>query len=262
MIDTIVGVDCATQDRKVGLALARRYDAGWRLVEALSCSRTRPVLGTLEGWLKEYPALLLAMDAPLGWPSSLPRALSTHQAGEEPSFGPDALFRRETDRFIAKEFKKTPLDVGADRIARTAYWALALLSSLRRVSGASIPLLWDPTTARGPGVIEVYPAATLRAHGQSLAGYRQREGAELRRRLAAFVGRELHATITNEAEAIGIDGLDAAVCAVAGRDFLCGVAAAPLDLPLARKEGWIWARHPTPPTTGEIGMAASGSNSR
>jgi len=43
----------------------------------------------------------------------------------------NAMFRRTTDLFIQTTLKKTPLDVGADRIARTAYATVAVLGNLR-----------------------------------------------------------------------------------------------------------------------------------
>jgi hypothetical protein len=38
------------------------------------------------------------------------------------------------------------------------------------------------------------------------------------------------------------DVLDAVLCVLAGADFLSGQAYAPGDMPLARKEGWIWVK--------------------
>jgi hypothetical protein len=52
----------------------------------------------------------------------------------------NAMFRRTTDLFIQQKLKKTPLDVGADRIARTAYAALAILGTLRVELG--MPFRW------------------------------------------------------------------------------------------------------------------------
>jgi hypothetical protein len=40
------------------------------------------------------------------------------------------------------------------------------------------------------------------------------------------------------------DMLDAAVCVLAGHDFLIGTAKAPADVDPFRTEGWIWARDP------------------
>jgi hypothetical protein len=47
----------------------------------------------------------------------------------------NAMFRRTRDVFIPQKLKKTPLDVGANRIARSAYAALAVRASGRCRSG-------------------------------------------------------------------------------------------------------------------------------
>ena len=62
----------------------------------------------------------------------------------------NAMFRRITDVFIQTRLGKRPLDVGADRIARTAYAALAILAILRVELGIPIPLAWTPGLVRRP----------------------------------------------------------------------------------------------------------------
>lgn len=116
--------------------------------------------------------VLLALDAPLGWPTPLSDSVSAHRAGEPLAAEPDVMFSRETGRFIRARLGKKPLEVAADRIARTAHAALALLRNLRSPHGIEIPL------ARKPGrlpsrvaAIEVYPAATLIGHGIRSGGY-------------------------------------------------------------------------------------------
>src|SRR5437899_710638 len=124
---TLIGIDCATVDAKVGLALGW-YDGDRARVEtALLCSRKKSAVATVAGWLRSAgtPALL-AIDAPLGWPAPLAIALAKHRAGETIDVEPHAMFRRATDRAISDEVGKTPLDVGADRIARTAHRALKI----------------------------------------------------------------------------------------------------------------------------------------
>ena len=46
---------------------------------------------------------------------------------------------------------------------------------------------------------------------------------------------KLSALLTSNA-----DALDAAVCVLAGRDFIRGHALSPPDLDEAKREGWIW----------------------
>ena len=95
---------------------------------------------TVAGWLRaaQMPALL-AIDTPLGWPVRLGCALTNHRAGEPIAADADRLFRRDTDRFIKLKLGKTPLDVGADQIARTAHTALCLLNGLRQCLDETVP---------------------------------------------------------------------------------------------------------------------------
>ena len=74
------------------------------------------------------------------------------------------MFRRTIDLFIQQKPKKTPLDVGAGRIARTAYAALAILETLRTELGMAIPLAWTGADILPVAAMKVYPAATLVAH--------------------------------------------------------------------------------------------------
>ena len=54
------------------------------------------------------------------------------------------------------------------------------------------------------------------------------------RRAAALVG------LMDSAKDALADALDAAVCVLAGRDFIRGHALSPPDLDEAKREGWIW----------------------
>jgi predicted RNase H-like nuclease len=259
-MDQIIGLDCATEDKRIGLARAIRGSSGWDMLEMFTCGRDRPVHEALERWLGEGSRSLLAIDAPLGWPEGLGRALATHRAGEEPKVPPDRMFRRETDRHVARLYKKTPLDVGADRIARTAHRAVTILSFLRLVTREPIPLAWDRPQLQRIAAIEVYPAATLRAYGISLAGYKKREGAPLRQRLADFIATRVNLQACPAPEDVGVDGLDAGVCVVAGQDFLSGLAVPPANPDLAGQEGWIWVREPLANRVGNAVNSSSESN--
>ena len=140
---------------------------------------------------------------------------------------------------------RRPFEVGANLIARTARAALALLQELRELTGESIPLAWIPQLDR-LAAIEVYPAATLAARGFPHTGYKP-HGQQARREeivTALTAVMELPGNITTM---IGnADALDAAVCALAGWDFLTGGAHSPShdDEVLAQNEGWIWVRPP------------------
>lgn len=56
--------------------------------------------------------------------------LPTHEAGKPIRVPKDQFFRRGTDRFIHQTLGQRPLDVGADRIGRTAHAALTLIQDL------------------------------------------------------------------------------------------------------------------------------------
>jgi hypothetical protein len=183
--------------------------------------------------------VIIGMDSPLGWPKELGSRPVSHRAGTVIEVDANLLFRRVTDGVIKQLLGKQSLDVGADRIARTAVDALRLLDQMRRDAGRSIPLTWAPDEAEPWRVIEVYPAATRRAHGALDAGGSLEGLDEL-----------VDCSAVLEIVRKSVDAADACVCALAAADFLFGRAVPPADLGTARKEGWIWAPE-----------ATSGSNS-
>ncbi len=241
----IIGIDCATEDARIGLAHGIADGPNLQVLDARQCSRDQPAIQTILEWIttRQYPQTLLAIDAPLGWPAALGKALAGHQAGDAISVDAHDLFRRETDRFIKRTLGKQPLDVGADRIARTAHAALGLLGELRRLLGHVIPLAWATTLTAPISAIEVYPAATLVGRGCRSTGYKNAEQAPQRREIIAALhsdGVKLPDLPVLEQSA---DALDAALCLVAAHDFLLGCAMPPSNPELAKREGWIWARH-------------------
>ena len=237
----VIGVDCATVAKEVGLARARREHGRWHLLEAEVGTPARPPAAVVTEWLLEDPDALLALDAPLGWPIALAPALAAHAAGEPIAVPIERMFQRATDHDVRDRTGKRPLEVGADRIARTAWVTLALLAELRAATGHALPLAWEPAMPDAPAAIEVYPAATLRAHGLPASGYKDPHAAAreaiddwVRDRLDVPAGLDL----------VGGAGhvLDAVLCVVAGLDFLAGEAPGPTDPETARREGWIWVR--------------------
>ena len=228
----------------MGLALVALNHVRLRL-ERAELGRTESGLaGTLIGWLQECDEAVIAIDAPLGWPSALGTALSKHQAGKPLVDEAHLLFRRATDRFIKARIGKQSLDVGADRIARTAFAALGLLNRLREGLRNEIPLAWTPASLPRWSAIEVYPAATLRSHRIPDKGYKDLE--KIQPRTEVLRRLRLHVD-TGDADGLlerSADVLDAVLCTLAGSDFLNGLAMPPEDLGAAKTEGWIWARDP------------------
>lgn len=237
----LVGVDCATVPERTGVAIGRLHDGALRLETVHPPDRALDVEGILVAALAETGRVVLALDAPLGWPSALGDQLAGHRAGAPLRATPAALFSRATDHAIRARLGKQPLEVGADRIARTAVAALGLLDRVRARTGRALPvavgLEWDGDSA----VLEVYPAALAAAASPRPRGREAVAEAKLAVASAAFgPGLSTH----REAFAGSPDALDAALCVVAAADWVHGRAVPPPpDLhDAARREGWIWAR--------------------
>lgn len=239
----VIGIDCATDPKNVGLALCTLRDGRAR-IEALSTGSTWPAIDErIASWVTA--PTLLALDAPLGWPARLGESLHSHSAGAAFDHPPNAMFRRATDDAIAQRLGKRPLDVGGDRIARTAHAALSFLARLRNRLDAPIPLAWQPGPIDTVAAIEVYPAGTLAARDLPRSGYKGAAEAAtaLRRDLRAAIAEQLSFDAQAAQEMTRTDhALDAALCACAGLDFLAGDAVPPDDPRLAKREGWIWVR--------------------
>ena len=239
---TIIGVDCATDPKNVGLA--RGF---WQKDRLQITDVTNGQLDAYEEiisqWISNSETCLLAMDAPLGWPQGFGHTLASHSAGTPLRVESNQFFRRETDRFVQRTLRKVPLDVGADRIARTALSALQLLAILSERISAAIPLAWD-TEFSGIAAIEVYPAGTLKAGQVQSSAYKQPDQREARQQLLKWLTKEADLPEDLSLPLEDTDALDAMLCVLAGADFLAGKAYPPTDLALAQKEGWIWIRKP------------------
>lgn len=246
---TIIGIDCATQAENVGLALGVLQGRKAWIEEVARGSEVDSIKATLKSWTELRPLTLMALDAPLGWPAPMAIALSEHQAGEPlaADLEPGEFFRRQTDLLVEERLGRRPLEVGANWIARTARAALELLKELRLETGEMIPLAWEPPTDPGTYAIEVYPAGTLAAYGKDPTGYKdssEKEHADRRVGLLDFLEQRVALPCGREAMQANADLLDAALCVLAGVDFLQGTAVAPRagEMRRARKEGWIWVR--------------------
>lgn len=229
----IIGIDCATKQTNIGLALASYKDGKAIVRDVKVGSETKTALTIVKDWLAIGNLTLLALDAPLGWPTELGTNLNVHKAGECIDVDPDILFSRYTDRELWRRLHKKPLEVGANLIARTAHAALQLLGQLRKETELTIPLAWYPNNVIETCAIEVYPRATLEAIGikyeQRLSAIRDIDS------LVVELGKE---NLTSD------HGLDAIVCVLAAVDFMTSRCPAPSrsKKTLADKEGWIWVR--------------------
>ena len=242
---TIIGVDCAVDPARIGIAVGESVN-GTVLIEDVQLGALDPAARIAE-LLSERESALLALDAPLGWPAAMGTALSQHLATDHIAVDANRLFRRETDLFIKRAIGKQPLDVGADRIARTALAALALLHNIRARTGLPIPIAWSEKETANVTCIEVYPGASLEAHGLSSRGYKGNKAGHRTARVELIRALAPQLKLTGSALQVAEfsdDALDAALCCLAGSDFLSGSAFPPEDTEAARKEGWIWVKQP------------------
>jgi hypothetical protein len=121
-------------------------------------SRGQCIASTVAKWIQPGTPALIALDTPLGWPIKLGQELG--KAGKPIEIERNKVSCRLTDCVVGERIKKQPLDVGADRIARTAHAALELLGKLREHTKQAIPLAWCPNLGNSAWAIKVYLAAT------------------------------------------------------------------------------------------------------
>ena len=270
----LIGVDCATQANKTGLARAEFDGENCCLLDVKMGSKCLDPASKLCEWVKlsKDSPTLIALDAPLGWPEDFGSKLARHKAGQ-PIKGTclDTFFNRKTDRIVHKEVNKCkgnkPFEVGADKIARASFVALKIIENVRRSQkGEKLDVLVSrprnlpnrkiPSLKKGAQAIEVYPAATLRAHGYWKKGnksYKGKSGKGEREKIVKKLSR--HFRLEPETGQLPYqdkmtckpDAMDAVACILAGLDFLNGEARGPendLERARAEKEGWIWVRRP------------------
>jgi predicted RNase H-like nuclease len=240
---TIIGIDCATQEERMGLARGLMSESGALSVERVTLGTAgESAAASVSQWIRGQARFVVAFDAPLGWPRRLGEALVKHVAGAPLAPGSDDQFRRQTDRLVQKTLGKMPPDVGADRIARTARAALTMLAAVRELADKPVPLAWKQ--AQDSGVIEVYPAATLITRGVSGVGYKAgtAQGRKARGQILTRLASEIDIKTTRELMIEDANLFDAMVCVLAGADFARGQCIEPPDDAQATKEGFIWFR--------------------
>lgn len=236
----LIGIDCAVDPANTGLCLADYTDGELRVRRGCSGAGADPA-EIAAGWIEAEPTLI-GLDAPLGWPAPLGEELSVHRAGGELGESANRLFRRFTDDYTAETIGKRPMDVGADRIARTAHAALSLLTQLRRISERSLPLGWSPGEPPEGEVIETYPAAWLTAARLPGKAYKKRDQRCVREAILDGLPGWVSLECGREPFLEDADILDALLCTLICVAFLQGkVLPPPADrVELVRREGWIW----------------------
>ncbi len=239
----IIGIDCASKAENTAVALGTYQGASIWLSEIYMGTKKQNIADWIYTHISASSPLLIAIDAPLGWSEPMGRLLATHQAGETIAEEQDRFFRRLTDTFVHQKTGKLPLEVGADRIARTAHSALKIIGELR-AKGLSLPMYWEAGKQEANGIIEVYPSATLKAYQTISSAYKGDSLEEKAKRKQII--QDLMPYIPNISDLLNAesraDMLDAVVCLLAAKDFLEGLVYMPENMEVAKKEGWIWVR--------------------
>lgn len=238
---TLVGVDCALDEQRLGLARGvLDADGALRIERVTLGTAGESAAASVSSWIERSERFVVALDAPLGWPQPLAAGLLRHEAGEQLGAARDVLFRRQTDRDLRKALGRWPPEVGT--IARTGLAALELLAEIRSIASRPVPLAWKQ--GADSGAIEVYPAATLLARGLAGGGYKAKTGAgrkaraELLQRLAPEMTLDVAEALLTEDP----NQFDALLCVLAAADFARGTCVDPVDRTLAKREGFIWFR--------------------
>ena len=257
MVIILIGVDCATEPKKTGLARAEFDGENCRLLDVKMGSSD--VATQLCEWISDDSPTLIALDAPLGWPDCFGSKLARHKAGQ-PIKGAclETFFNRETDRIVHKCVNKCkgnkPFEVGANLIARVSFVALDILEKVRqnqKSMGQDISMAWTPEI-QGVQAIEVYPAATLKMYEYPNKGYKKQgniDQRKIREEITNKLCKHFKPRIKQSLQDRMLDNpdaLDAVVCILAALDFLTGDARGPVndvERKRAEKEGWIWFRH-------------------
>ncbi|MCU0447624.1 MAG: DUF429 domain-containing protein [Arcicella sp.] len=197
----IIGIDCASQPENTGVAIGKYVKDKIEIIKVFKGQKNKLIadslLEELENLSLQLDKAILAIDAPLGWPRAMGQSLASHTAGDSlkhNSQEKDRFFRRLTDIHLHKNIQKLPLEVGADRIARAAYAALQILDDLKK----EIQMLWKPKSDdfSGLGVIEVYPAATLKQYNSINSAYKEKKDQEPRIKILQKLG-EFYTNLTD-----------------------------------------------------------------
>jgi predicted nuclease with RNAse H fold len=233
-----VGIDLAAEPTNTAIAVLE-----WR---SSSCVLTDLVCPADDNAIVDAAkrAHKVGIDSPLGWPEPFIEFLTQHRAGtvEPPPLGAEKAWRNQlanrlTDQVVHQEFGTIPMSVAADRIARPAMRAAALLSMLSPDGHA--------LDRSGSGlVVEAYPAGSLKRWGLEHRGYKGKDGTTRRRELLANLRRAVPWLDLGDTDARCADSdhcLDAVVAGLTARAASLGLIRQPTPTEQRRAgvEGWI-----------------------
>jgi predicted nuclease with RNAse H fold len=258
----IIGIDCATENKKIGIVFSKFIGNKWTVTEISQGLNLANLTTKLRSFSQKKEETLIALDAPLGFPINLGKFLSPHKAGV-PITNWDNGYKehisqyvdRYTDRKIREKLNLIPLSVGADKISRVTFRTMELIGTIEKELGEKLNLIWKPEDCKGISFIEVYPASTLKSYGQPHNQYKQKKDDYNRNQIIDFIiskidiDKELVENFQFESK---IDALDALICAFTGKEFIKGNLTSfdklieEKDLEevknIVSNEGWIWTK--------------------
>lgn len=209
---TTIGVDLSTTNAKTALC-----EIDWSLDPPIATVRAKVGLKEIA---ETHRRGTLAIDCPFGWPDKFVDFVVSRRNGDRTDASErEPLRLRHTDLWVREQISKTPLSVSADKLGATAMYCSQILDEI------------NPALDRcgADGVIEVYPAASLKVWGHDA-----RDGFD---KLVRAAGIELR----SESEP-NDHCRDAVVCALTARAFDLELIQKPDGgIPaVAKHEGWIF----------------------
>jgi hypothetical protein len=121
---------------------------------------------------------------------------------------------------------------------------LGILGTLRAELGTSIPLAWAPDRCFTRCSDRGLSGSDVGCPWIRSTGYKKRDQTEKRREIITALRTKLTIGESVRDLATSADLVDAAVCVLAGADFISGRAMGPENRTLAEREGWIWTAAP------------------
>lgn len=236
----VVGIDLAASPATTGVVVLRPTGRRW-VAEAIESADDDVLVEVVRG------ALVVGVDAPLGWPDAFVDAVSAHHDGRGWTAGPDrTLLRYRATDLATRDLVggRLPLSVSTDLLG-----VVGLRTALLQQRWAEE--VWGaPEPRDGTGcLVETYPAAAFAAWGIDCAGYKHRSRVDAARDVRVGIVETLQAScsawldlgaVTDRAVDSDhvLDGLVCTLIAVA-----CDRGAThpvPPELgDVARREGWI-----------------------
>ena len=235
-----IGVDLAAEPKGTAVAGIEWADERAQLVSL--------VLGATDDDIVEASSSAdkIGIDCALGWPNKFVDFVVNHRTFNHAvnnEFGAMGwrkdLSYRETDRRVREVTGRWPLSVATDRLGVTALRCAGLME---RLGTAGV----DVDRAGLGGVVEVYPAGSLKIWGFDTAGYRA--SADSRSTLLDAISSKASWIDFSEFREMMVnscDAFDAVIASLAARAAAIGSATLPPehDRAIARVEGWIALPH-------------------